>query len=334
MNTPIDVPTHTSTTPPMPEDSGYSMKAVARMTGLTPHAIRVWEKRYGAVTPSRTETNRRLYTGEEVERLRLLRRATQEGHSIGRIAHLPNDRLAALISGTAPPPAAPVSPEGRAEPEEYLNRCLQAALDLDTDALASALHQASASMSRFALMEEVVMPLMERIGDRWREGALRVSHEHLTSSVVRSFLGSLNGMHPSESAPRLVVATPAGQLHELGALVAAVTAAADGWRVAYLGPNLPAEEIAGAARQSGARAVALSIVYPGDDPYLGGELVKLRRSLPEGVAILAGGRSSPDYEPTLQKIGAHYIADFREFRASLEGFRRLPNAERPSASES
>ena len=75
-----------------------------------------------------------------------------------------------------------------------------------------------------------------------------------------------------ENAPVLVVATPSGQLHELGALLVGAAAANLGWHVTYLGASLPAAEIAGAALQNRARAVALSLVYPEDDPTLEDEL--------------------------------------------------------------
>src|SRR3954453_16918076 len=87
---------------------------------------------------------------------------------------------------------------------------------------------------------------------------------------------------------QLVVATPNGQLHELGALLASAAASNLGWLVTYLGASLPAAEIAGAARQNQARAVALSLVYPEDDQKLEGELFRLRESLPAEVTLLVG----------------------------------------------
>src|SRR5512133_1309735 len=88
-------------------EANYSIKAVAKLTGLTPHVIRVWEKRYGAVKPHRTDTNRRMYSESDVHRLGMLRHATTAGHSIGNIANLPEDRLAKLAMTSqvkGPPP--------------------------------------------------------------------------------------------------------------------------------------------------------------------------------------------------------------------------------------
>jgi methanogenic corrinoid protein MtbC1 len=192
---------------------------------------------------------------------------------------------------------------------------------LDPDGVQAALEHASVAMSKTALVEQVVAPLLEAIGDQWRDGSLRVAHEHLASALLRTFLGSLNGAFPVMSdAPRLLVTTPAGQLHELGALIAATAAAAEGWHITYLGPSLPAEEIAAAAKTSQSRAVALSIVLA-DDAHLKIELAKLRQLLPENVALLVGGRSSALYSDMLQDIGAIRLSDLQSFRVELESLR-------------
>ena len=140
-------------------------------------------------------------------------------------------------------------------PRSILDASLEAVERLDAARLEEILTQAAVELSQPVLIEQVIVPLMYRIGDRWHEGTLRVAHEHLASAVVRTSLGSLSrGFGPSPSDPALVVATPSGQLHELGALVVATTAASNGWHVTYLGPSLPAEDIAAAAHQSRARA--------------------------------------------------------------------------------
>ncbi|HWC58696.1 MAG TPA: MerR family transcriptional regulator, partial [Verrucomicrobiae bacterium] len=75
------------------EEPLLTIQAVSRRTGLSPHVIRIWEKRYNAVLPSRTESNRRLYSGEEIERLALLRDVSRAGHTISSIARLSTPEL-------------------------------------------------------------------------------------------------------------------------------------------------------------------------------------------------------------------------------------------------
>jgi methylmalonyl-CoA mutase cobalamin-binding subunit len=146
----------------------------------------------------------------------------------------------------------------------------------------------------------------------------------MASSVVRSFIGGMHGAyHPEVSAPHVVVTTPARQRHELGALLAAATAAGEGWQVTYLGPDLPPEEIAAAALQKGARAVALSITYPPDDPMLIDDLRRLRRLLGPRTALLVGGRACPAYSPILQEIGGVVVEDLAGLREALHSLRSV-----------
>lgn len=301
------------------------MKVVKRRTGLTADAIRVWEKRYGAVVPQRTKTNRRIYSDSDIERLQMLRRLTEAGHSIGRIAGLSDERLQDMLKAehltlrsSVPAPDLSVS-----DPEEIRVLCRKAVEDWDVSGLESTLAGASVSLSQPVWLEEVVLPLMKEIGEMWRQGSARIAQEHMATAVVRSLLGSIRASFDwsSSSAPVLVLTTPSGQLHELGALIAGVTAAADGWRVVYLGPNLPAEEIAGVAQKSNVDAVGLSILYPPDDPHTHMELQRLRTLLPESVPIIIGGTASESYSATLKKIGAIHTAEMSVFREVLSRIR-------------
>jgi DNA-binding transcriptional MerR regulator/methylmalonyl-CoA mutase cobalamin-binding subunit len=314
----------------------HPIGVVARQTGLTSHVIRIWEKRYGAIEPQRTPTNRRLYSDRDIARLQLLRRATLTGHSIGQVSRLSDEQLRALVaadesSDVSPFPKATTRRED-VSPQAILDACIDHVERLDAAGMQDILTRASVLLSQPALIEQVIVPLMYRIGDLWHEGALRVAHEHLTSAVVRTLLGSMSrGFIATASAPNLVVATPSGHLHELGALIVATVAAADGWRVTYLGPSLPAEEIAGAAQQHGAQAVALSIIYPTDDPYLRQELMTLRRGLASGVAILVGGQAAAAYQDVLQEVDAVWVKDLSALRKCLELIRlRKPDAPSPS----
>jgi methylmalonyl-CoA mutase cobalamin-binding subunit len=123
---------------------------------------------------------------------------------------------------------------------------------------------------------------------------------------------------PSPRAPEVVVATPAGQQHGIGAMLVAASAATVGWRVTYLGADLPAEDIAEAVRSRGADAVALSLIYPPDDPDLPGELVRIWNELPSGVEVVVGGASAGSYSQTIRAIGATVAKDLEGLRSFLD----------------
>jgi len=111
-------------------------------------------------------------------------------------------------------------------------------------------------------------------------------------------------------------------LHELGAVMVAAAANDLGWRVIYLGTSLPALEIAGAIVRNQARALALSIVFPGDDPNLPGELETIRKNLPIDVKLIAGGRAAEGYAEALEQSGFVRNKTLSEFYAVLEELRK------------
>lgn len=304
-------------------EAHQAIKVVARRTGLSPHVIRVWEKRYGAVEPERTQTNRRLYSNEQIERLSLLREITRNGHSIGNVAKLPTDKLRELArESTAPGEDSRTHAAPQSGPA-CLEECVEAVKSLDAQALDEALRRGATELGAQGLLQRVIAPLAQTIGDLWRDGIITAAHEHFASAVIRIFLGhATRPFAGTDSAPVLVVATPAGQIHELGALLVGAAASNLGWHVTYLGASLPAEEIAGVARKNRARAVALSVVYPEDDPRLEGELTRLHESLPQEVLLLVGGRAMLAYRDVLEKIGATQVKDLAQLSSTLDQLRK------------
>ena len=302
------------------------MRVVSKRTGLSPHVIRVWERRYGAVNPVRTPTNRRVYRDEDLERLTLLHEVTRLGHGIGQAVKLSNDRLKSLVKETPPSPAQRAQlnhgPNGQ-RGMEHTERCLAAVRTMDLKALEAELQAAVVALGTQGLLTQVAAPLGQQVGELWRIGEVTAAHEHFLSAAIRNFLGRHSQQFsPPTHAPIIIVATPAGQIHELGAVIVAAAAANYGWRVIYLGTNLPAAEIAGAAREQEARAVALSIVYPEDDTALPGELRQLRGYLPRYTELIVGGRVAAAYAPTLVEIGARVANTLEDLFPALEAARK------------
>ena len=302
----------------------HSIKVVSRRTGLSPHVIRIWEKRYGAVEPERSQTNRRLYSDSEIERLGFLRLATAAGHSIGNIARLPLARLKLLVAkANGSEPIARAAKHAASPAQTFHDSCLAAVKNLDGRLFDETLQGAVVALGNQGLLRQVVAPLAQTIGELWRAGVVSAAHEHFLSSGLKVFLGHLSGQFPvPANAPRIIIATPAGQLHELGAVIVNAAAAQVGWHTTYLGASLPAAEIAGAAVQNRALAVALSVVYPEDDPDLPQEFTNLRRFLPAETKILVGGRAAPAYLETLMRIGAVFTESIDEFCHQLDDLRR------------
>lgn len=293
------------------------MRLVVERTGLTPDVLRAWERRYGVVTPGRSPGGQRWYSEADVQRLRLLARAVEGGRNIASVAHLDSETLAVIVRAGEASALARTTPHALAA-QPFLAEALGAVEALDGTALEHVMRQATLRLSMDELLDGVVGPLVRSTGDRWHAGTMTAAHEHLATAAVRRLLGWITDQHaPSSDAPALLVTTPAGQWHELGAALAAATAAAAGWQVVYLGPNLPANVIAEAAQQRGVRVVALSVIFPENDPLMDGELRALRAALPASIEIAVGGSATAAYRPTLDAIGATVITDLPSLRRWL-----------------
>ena len=294
----------------------HPIRIAAKKAGLSPYLIRAWERRYNVVTPHRTDTNRRLYSDEDIERLSLLHKATLDGESIGQIANLSLSELASLVGGKNE------YLSNEQSPASYVDMCLQAARDIDQKQLEAVLMKAAVNLSQRIFFEQVIEPLMYKTGDLWRSGEFKVLHEHVVSAVVRTILGGiLNTQNAPKNASVMVVTTPAGQIHEFGALLAAVTAALDGWRVIYLGPNIPVDDIANAVDRQKAVVVALSIIYPPDDLTVTREFTKLRKFVGNDVRIIVGGRAAKYYQNVFDTIGAICVKSLEDLRVELDKIR-------------
>ena len=306
----------------------HSINIAAKRSGLTPHVIRVWERRYGAVAPVRTDTNRRQYSDEEIERLVLLKRGTDAGYKISSIAPLSTDNLVELLAKDQQtevresPTTPPNHHEAQTRAAPLIATCMEACRALDQRQLEETLTQAALSLGHQGMICHVVSPLAVLLGKEWESGNITAAHEHFASAIIKVFLTNISKPFTiPETSPRLVVATPSGQIHELGAIIAMAIATSAGWNVTYLGTNLPATELAGACKQENAQALALSIVYPSDDPALPGELERLHSFLGKHTPIIVGGRAATSYRTVLSKLGAFQCGSIPDLLSVLHDLR-------------
>ena len=293
----------------------------------------MWERRYAAVQPSRDPAGQRVYTDADIERLILLRAATAAGRSIGQVARLSTEAITALVdddraararSAAAPSPelasgsdaarAASASTADTARTVDIVDSALALARSLDEQALDAELRRAAAVLGISPFIEEVAAPLMRRVGDEWHAGRLSIAPEHLATSILHDILAdAMRAVPAPPRALRVLIATPAGDRHAVGAALVGAQAAAEGMHVLYLGPDLPAHEIADAAVAAAVHVVALSVVYLDNPARVLGELRALRARLRPSVRIIAGGAGA---RPIASDLAAMAV----DVETSIPGF--------------
>jgi DNA-binding transcriptional MerR regulator/methylmalonyl-CoA mutase cobalamin-binding subunit len=301
----------------------HPIRVVSKRTGLTPEVLRAWEKRYSVVVPSRTEGGQRLYSDADVERLSLLHRAVEEGRSISQVAGLPTEALDELVREDEDGRRPTGLPQrlGANSTTRVLEEAQRAVTQMDFQELERILTRSALAFSVPTVVDGLIVPLLSRIGTAWESGRVGPAHEHLATVVIRRFLEWMLGtVDVGEGAPVLVAATPAGERHELGALLSAVSGAAEGWKGIFLGPDLPAAEVVSAALRLEAEVVTLSCVDPQTAQALPGEIAQIRERLPADVRLLVGGPLAESQEEVMRRVGVQVLHSFQELRENLRTF--------------
>ena len=294
------------------ETARYPIRAVSKLTGIGIDTLRAWERRHGAVTPSRDDRGR-MYTDADIARLRLLRDAVEHGHSIGRLAGLTDAELRRLAA------TAEAAPTVAHPPRTSLDTAaLTVALQkYDGTAIDQQISRLAAVLPPLELLQDVLMPVLVQVGDEWHRGPARIAHEHLMSSTMRNILGSLLRLYARpEVSTRLLFATPAGERHEIGMLGAAMLAASCGLGVAYLGPDLPAREIVETVRPAGAQVLVLGLTATSAAKANERELRTIVRDLPKEVELWAGGRGAVRHTALISPRGL-VLRDYSTYQQEL-----------------
>ena len=290
----------------------------------------MWERRYQAVAPTRTPGGERLYSEADVERLRLLNAAVTAGRRIGGVARLSTSELARLVDDDRAAHARRVPAQTAARSEAGSSLIEEAALDrihaLDARGLDELLRRGAAVVGAPSFLEQTVAPLLRQVGEHWHAGRLSIANEHMASAVIEAFVGdAMRAMAVPDQAPSVVVAAPAGSRHVIAASLAAAAAAAERWRVLFLGGDLPVSEITRAAIADDARAVALSVIYTDDATGVLGDLRQVRESLPADVVVIVGGRALLPHARALARSGIEVGETLDALRGAL---RRLSDERR------
>jgi len=270
----------------------HPIRVVAQRTGLTPATIRAWERRYDAVSPSRSEGRQRLYSDRDVERLRTLKQLTGAGRSISMVAELSDQEAAALLSEDRTASVDASLSVSQERPRSWVEECYGCVKSLDADGLERTLWRAVMTLGGRAFLSEVVAELLHRIGVGWAEGEITPGQEHLGSEVLDRVLERLAERSRTAEGPTLVVATLPGERHGLGARLVSVAAVFERWHVVHLGTDLPVVDIAATAESVRASAVAISVVGRDDEAGTVASLTRLRELLDPVVAVFVGGRGA------------------------------------------
>lgn len=264
----------------------YNIKAMSRLTGVPADTLRRWESRYNVIVPRRTGSGYRLYSQRDVDTILWLKSKLDEGLSISRACEMLRQM------GGSPPraqdnaaptaPTAPSAPTAPATPAQTASTFLPSPSSTSADSqvrsfdalraeLLDALKRVdetrageiiSEALSLYSVEDvciQVMQQVLVRIGELWLTGEVSVAVEHFASSFVRARLENLFHQSPYNAhGPLALVGCAPGELHELGAMFLAIFLRRTGFRVVYLGQNVPLDSLLGMIRAQRPDVVCIS----------------------------------------------------------------------------
>ena len=201
---------------------------------MSPELLRAWERRYGLLSPARSKGGLRLYSSDDLERVRTMQRLIAEGMAAAEAA--------TLVIGDLPPPDAPLL-----DPDSAIAELRDALDAFDEPAAQTVLDRLFAAATVDLVLFEVVVPFLHDLGDRWERGDASVAQEHFAASVIRGRMLGLARGWGLGVGPLVVIACLAGEQHDLGALAFGLALRSRGWRISYFGADTPLETIEHAA---------------------------------------------------------------------------------------
>jgi DNA-binding transcriptional MerR regulator/methylmalonyl-CoA mutase cobalamin-binding subunit len=329
-------------------DGQYNVKAVCRLTGLNEHTLRSWERRYQAITPDRQENRRRLYSREDVERLRLLVRLVEHGYAIGQVAPLGDQELKGLVTQheamdqsyqkTANTQLDHFNPAIREEAEGRTQAIIKSLQVFDLEKLQVELDQARLEYSSKDLLLQIILPVMVQVGHLVFNNQMDIGHEHALTALIRAHLLDIFFQTRRIQAYRqtqqnfqkrtVVVSTPEGDLHEIGILIASIFCTEAGLNIAYIGPNMPPDALARVTQELRADAlmVGLSPLPPGITPQTPAEYLQdLGENLPLNCCLWLGGNVPPESELLAIKQPLKTFRSMSDLITHLSEYRKTPN---------
>lgn len=281
-------------------ESNISIGELAEQTGISPHTLRIWEKRYGFPKAERLPSGHRRYPRREVPRLRAVNRALEAGFRVSKIVDknledleklLSLDRASASVPGTSGEKGQTLPAHLALLIDQWINH-----LDRYNDQkLTQSFHEEWQDRGPLQFILECAVPFLREIGERWERSELDVAQEHFGSERLYDFLGSMwRRLNERNTGAPLVMTTLPEETHRMGIQMCAVLVTWTGRRVVYLGPNTPVRDIAASVNPCGARQVCLSISAAADPDQALVGLHELRERLDPGINLLTGGAGAPE----------------------------------------
>lgn len=261
----------------------FSISELSRLSGIKPFTIRIWEKRYNALTPDRSDGNTRYYDNQQLRRLLNIASLLELDHKISYLSGLSDSALFRMIQEQL------IRPRGGLE-GVFISQLISAGFNYDEPHFTSIFAQCLTRYGMIGTYINVLYPMLQRIGILWSSNTINPSNEHFITNLLRQKVLTAIDLLPSpkSDAETWLLFLPENEFHETGLLIAHYLIRLSGRKSVYLGANVPLDALSDAAGTVKPDNVLLFVVHKDDPTDLQAYLQKLAASLKSVRVYVAG----------------------------------------------
>ena len=296
-----------------------SIGELARQTGIGVHTLRVWEKRYGAPLSQRLPSGHRRYPKEEVPRLRAIAKAIESGYRASKVVTGTLEELQGLLGAQNFISTTTDQPDDESlqvTKDLIIEQWIESIHQYNDEALCHSLAEIWSKEGPMNFISEFAGPLVERIGNGWVNGELTIGNEHFAAEILSNFLSTKwRQQNIRKDGPIAVLATLPDETHNIGLLMCAVIAGLAEFKILYLGPNSPIEDIVKATKASNAQMLCLSISNCVEINKSKEQLKLIKKSINKNTNMVIGGEGATDAAPGITRLDS--FIDFYDWVSQL-----------------
>jgi DNA-binding transcriptional MerR regulator len=296
----------------------HRIHRVAKLTGLSKDVIRVWERRFGLLKPTRGANRYRNYSDEDVTLLRFLKEQLDAGSSIGELAKLGREELLGRARASAPRVSFVDNTFSR-----LLRELLSTLNPFDRVIFEKRLNGAVAVVPFEEALHGILLPLQEQVGQLWHEGHVNVALEHyVTKQIQQKIFSAMNQLPVAEFGAKVIVACPPGEEHDIAALAVAYRCRVRGCRVYYLGANVPIASLTNLCDKVKPDLTIISFPLALPEANAAALVQSLTHEVVPASRLAVGGHGALAMRDLFVKSNIEIVEDFADLDVMLDRFMR------------
>lgn len=288
----------------------FSIRDIARLSGIKPHTLRIWERRYNFLNPSRSDSNIRKYSNEELKHILNIALLNKHGFKISKLDAMKPAEINENILQLSTP---------QAQNEKIFTIMVQQMLDLDSRKIEQTLDEAIRDRGLMNTITEIIFPFLDKVGMLWSTSKIIPAQEHIVTSLIRQkIIVAIDALpYPINPVKKVILFLPSAEYHETGLLVLHYLLKQKNVEVIYLGANVPLSDVEVIAKTQKPDYLQLHITAPTRSFNLPLYIKELNKNV-KNIPVIASGSLTIGERSVSGKV--QYIQSFSAMQAFIDSY--------------